>query len=137
MCQTLKRPMLTENYFIHSRTSGEESAVVMASSTIIVSQGLLGWLRTSQMPMPGLTSAQSVSIPHYYLPGSALTTMETAIPKPGIWTPSHMLNTKRRLPKLERKDHQGKKTSMYCSTTGSRYNALVGRDVTTMTAQTK
>lgn len=137
MCQTLKRPMLAENYFIRSRTSGEEPAVVLASSMIIMSWGLLGWLRSSQMPMPGLTSAQSVSIPHFYLPGSALSPMETAIPKPGIWTPSHMLNPKRRLPKLERKDHQGKETSVYRSTTGSRYNALVGRDVTTMTAQTK
>lgn len=137
MCQTLKRPMLAENYFIRSRTSGEEPALVVASSMIIMSRGLLGWLRTSQMRMPVLATAQSVSIPHLYLPGSALSTMETAIPKPGIWTPPYMLSTKRRLPKLEWKDQHGKETSMYRSTTGSRYNALVGRDATTVTAQTK
>lgn len=34
--------MLAENYFIHSRTSGEEPAVVLASSMIIMSRGLFG-----------------------------------------------------------------------------------------------
>lgn len=79
---------------------GEEPALVLASSRIMLSWGLLGWLRISQMPMPGLATAQSLFIPHFYLPGSALSTMETAIPKPGIWTPSHMLNIKLRLPRL-------------------------------------
>lgn len=80
---------------------GEEPALVLASSMIMRSRGLLGWIQISQMPMLGLATAQSMSIPYFSLPGSALSTMETAIQKTGIWTPSHEMNTKLRLPKLE------------------------------------